>query len=149
MRVTIISSDKMVYVDSFAYELTDMSFVPSEVRALQWFGANGWIEFNNGTSNQEITELPDWANTSIQEWEALDYAAKNPPPPSQDQLIAQCKEEAKRRLQDTDYSELSDVKAVLSNYPDFATYRSQVRGIYLNPVASPVWPMQPDAEWNM
>lgn len=149
MRVTIISSDKMVYVNSFAYELADMSFVPTNIRALQWFGQNGWVEFTDGAANQEITQLPDWAQSCVEEWEALDYASKNPPPPTPEQLIAQCKEEAKRRLQDTDYSELSDVKAILVNSADFSAYRSQIRSLYLNPVTSPVWPAEPNAQWSV
>jgi hypothetical protein len=147
MRLTIIRSDGAVYVDSVAYLLLDMSSVPVNVHALQWFDVSGWIEFVDSTPNQNITELPSWANVCIAEWEAADYAQKHPPAPTPDELLASCKAEAKQRLEDTDYSELPDVKAILLNSSEFTEYRTQVRSIYLNPITDPVWPPVPKAQW--
>jgi hypothetical protein len=147
MRLTIIRSDAAVYVDSVSYSQLDISSVPQNVHALQWFDSTGWIEFNNGAANQEIAELPSWANACLQVWQAADYAAKNPPAPTPEELIQKCKDEARIRLLDTDYSELQDVKAILLNGQDFIAYRAAVRHLYLNPVVDPVWPAEPKAQW--
>ena len=57
-----------------------------------------------------------------------------------------CKAEAKQRLADTDWSVLPDV--VVKNKLEFETYRSTVRALMLNPVASPVWPVEPQPVWS-
>jgi hypothetical protein len=147
MRLTIIPSDKAVYKDGVSYFPLDMSSVPLDVHALQWVDVDGWIEFKDEKPNQNITELPDWANICAQEWDVADYAAKHPPAPTPEELLQECKFEAKQRLEATDYSELPDVKAVLVNSSEFTTYRAQIRELYLNPVVDPVWPTVPKAQW--
>lgn len=77
MRLTIIPSDNTVYVDreSRILDLTLCS-IPDNVHALQWFGSNGWIEFsdNDGDGikpdNENIAELPVWANNAYNVWES-------------------------------------------------------------------------------
>ena len=59
-----------------------------------------------------------------------------------------CKAEAKQRLADTDWSQVADVAAVLANKAAFDTYRTAVRELYFNPVAEPVWPERPEADWS-
>lgn len=147
MRLTIIPIDAAVYKDEVVYTRLDMSSVPSDVHALQWFGADGWIEFTDGRANEAINALPAWADVCVQEWDAADYAHKNPPAPTPEELLQQCKTEALRRLNETDYAELADVKTVLLNAEEFTAYRTQVRGLYLNPVVDPVWPAVPKAQW--
>ena len=70
-----------------------------------------------------------------------------PPSPTDQQLKAACAGEAKSRLEKTDYSQLPDVAANLTNATDFVTYRTQVRALLLNPVVNPVWPTEPTAVW--
>lgn len=57
-----------------------------------------------------------------------------------------CKEEAKTRLAATDWSVLPDV--VVQNKLEFETYRSAIRALMLNPVADPVWPVEPQPVWS-
>jgi hypothetical protein len=59
-----------------------------------------------------------------------------------------CKAEAKVLLEQTDWSQVADVAAALTNKSAFDTYRAAVREIYLNPVAEPVWPERPEAVWS-
>lgn len=59
-----------------------------------------------------------------------------------------CKAEAKILLEQTDWSQVADVAAALTNKSAFDTYRAAVREIYLNPVAEPVWPERPEAVWS-
>jgi hypothetical protein len=58
-----------------------------------------------------------------------------------------CKTEAKARLEATDWSQVADVAATLTNKADFDTYRAAVRAIHNKPVADPVWPERPVAVW--
>lgn len=74
MKLSIIPIDGAVYKDGNCYSRLDLSFVPSDVHALQWKDTKGWIEFvdnDDGTKpqNQTITELPNWANTCVTKWD--------------------------------------------------------------------------------
>ena len=60
-RLTIIPSDGAVYTDTYVVLGLDLSFIPSNVHALQWNnGAENWIEYTD-SPNETITELPAWA----------------------------------------------------------------------------------------
>lgn len=65
-----------------------------------------------------------------------------------------CKAQAVTLLQATDWTTIPDVAdpAVsthyLMNQAAFAAYRSQVRALAVNPVANPVFPVQPTPEWS-
>jgi hypothetical protein len=58
------------------------------------------------------------------------------------------KAEAKRRLEETDWSQVADVVLLLTNKAEFDTYRQVVREIYFNPTQTPVWPSVPNAVWG-
>lgn len=85
-RITIIPSDGTVLVDGeLKFQPLDLSGcgIPADVHALQWYDTRGWIEFNDDNdpftpkpANQDITELPAWANAC-----AAVHAAWTPPPP--------------------------------------------------------------------
>jgi len=57
------------------------------------------------------------------------------------------KQQAKQLLVDTDWSQLPDVAETLLNKAEFDAYRAVVRKILLAPVAEPVWPDKPLAQW--
>jgi hypothetical protein len=74
MKLTIIPSDGAVYKDGYCYSGLILSSVPSNVHALQWKDAEGWLEFTNnenGTKlqNEIIAELPAWANDCLNKWQ--------------------------------------------------------------------------------
>jgi hypothetical protein len=74
MKLTIIPVDGTVTKDGIAYLTLDLSScgIPADVHALQWeeYESNkGHIEFKSPlTQNQEITELPSWANACLTKW---------------------------------------------------------------------------------
>lgn len=152
MRLTIIRSDGAVYVDSVAYLSLDMSAVPEDVHALQWFDVNGWIEFVGNVDNQDIAELPSWANVCVQEWEAADYAQKHPPKPQP--TADENKATAVALLSETDWTALPDVADPLKSNPylgnsnEFNDYRNEVRRIAINPTSGEIiFPTMPDEQW--
>jgi hypothetical protein len=72
MKLTIIPSDKSVYVDGVCHSDLDLSpaNIPDDVHALQWDADAGWIEYNNHVKpNEDITALPQWANDCVVIWE--------------------------------------------------------------------------------
>ncbi len=72
---------------------------------------------------------------SQQELDALDNATK-----------LQNKTQAKRLLEETDWSQLADVN--LTNQADFTAYRAALRAIVLDPPITVVWPDKPMAIWS-
>lgn len=60
--------------------------------------------------------------------------------------LYECKQEAKRRIQATDWSVLPDV--ALQNKSEFESYRAQLRELILNPVETPEWPTEPQSVWR-
>lgn len=82
MRLTIVAVDNAVYVDGVSYSNLNLSSIPSNVHALQWYDTYGEIEFKrqfvdgqiNHPANQVITELPSWANDAKSTWDAAKVA---------------------------------------------------------------------------
>lgn len=61
MRITIISNDNFISIDGEGYSGVDLSFLDSDIHALQWYGNDGEIEYkdNKGriVKNEIITSL--------------------------------------------------------------------------------------------
>ena len=74
MKLTIIVSDKCVYVDGKSWTGLDLSTIDANIHALQWDGKAGWIEYNDGTVNKDIDVLPPWALYCVDQWKQLEDA---------------------------------------------------------------------------
>lgn len=72
----------------------------------------------------------------------------DPAQPTNEELIAKCKQDARALLSATDYTQAIDVAALLKNAADFTAYREAVRSIFRNPVAEPDWPDAPQPDWG-
>jgi hypothetical protein len=101
MNLVLIPSDGTVYVDGYSYSDLDLSAAPADVHALQWKNEKCWIEFkglDDGTKpqNQNIIELPAWANTCKIKWDEAKTAEEAarllvppaPPAPTKEELLA-------------------------------------------------------------
>lgn len=72
MKLTIITADNAVYKDGVSYSDLDLSScgIPDNVWALQWQNTAGWIEDKSAmVQNQDIAELPAWANACVVKWD--------------------------------------------------------------------------------
>jgi hypothetical protein len=74
MRLSIIRADGAVYKDSVSYAGLDLSAIPANVHALQWYETEGEVEFVSNPDrtkpqNELISELPAWATTAISKWD--------------------------------------------------------------------------------
>lgn len=61
MRISILPSDRAIYIDGVCYLDIDMSWMPKmngiEIHAVQWYGDHGEIELVNNDPNIKISEL--------------------------------------------------------------------------------------------
>jgi hypothetical protein len=77
MKLTIIPVDGSVGKNGVFYNQLDLSLcgIPADIHALQWQDTVGWIEFKSSlVQNQDITELPDWANACLTKWDEIKTA---------------------------------------------------------------------------
>lgn len=149
MRLIIVREDKYVSIDGVGYHDMDMSSIPSNIHAVQWYDDEGEIEYITikGTSrepNKRITSLDDF-QTIISLWEQTDQQKKivsAPQPPTiEDNLIT-----AKGKLNETDYAVLPDVKIV--NLDQFIEYREWLRNFLFDPKGGIIdWPIKPQPVW--
>jgi PIN domain nuclease of toxin-antitoxin system len=153
MKLTIIPNDGAVYKNDICFLEVTLENVPLNVHALQWNKKDGWIEYSDGSANQEIQSLPDWAVSAVAAWE-IEYNKRNmaSPPPSSEQNKAT----ASAKLSDTDWTTIPDVSdslksnPYLTNVDEFLTYRNAIRAIAINPVSGYIdFPTVPKAIWNI
>lgn len=149
MKLTIIPSDGAVYENNICYSNLTWQGTPLNVHALQWVDVSGWLEFNDGTTNEDITVLPQWANNAMDAW-----TVANTPVPPQPPTAEQNKQTAVTKLQATDWATIPDVadptksNPYLSNAQDFVVYRNAVRQYAIYPVAGDInWPAVPQEVW--
>jgi len=65
MRITIIPDDKFVSVDGDGLTDLDLSFIDSNIHAIQWYDTYGEVEYKDPvtqkmTYNREITDLSEF-----------------------------------------------------------------------------------------
>jgi hypothetical protein len=118
--------------------------------------------------SQAIVVLAPTAQFSIfgNNYSTLVWLSPEIQQPSEEQVVAQmqvlqeeqpfvdCKNKASQLLYKTDWTTIADVadptksNPYLTNQTDFVAYRSQVRALAVTPVADPVWPTEPTAQWS-
>jgi hypothetical protein len=73
MRLTIIPSDGTVIKDGLAIMKLDLSFMPSNIHAVQWYDSFGEVEIKNELGkiiqNVPITSIEEYQQ-AIDAWEA-------------------------------------------------------------------------------
>ena len=155
MNLTIIPSDGAVYEDGLCYAPLTWDGTPSNVHALQWQTSSGWIEFNDGTPNEDITVLPQWADNAMASWQVAYDEAHKPPPPPTPPTAEENKATAVGLLQATDWTTIADVgnpqmsNPYLANQAEFIAYRNTIRQIAIYPVAGDlVWATVPQEVWQ-
>lgn len=84
-RLVIIRADGFVSINGRGL-VVDLSDLPTELHAVQWYGTAGHIE-RNGAANEPITSLGDFV-TCIERWQArADELDAPPPPPTTEQIV--------------------------------------------------------------
>ena len=141
MRLTIVPEDRLIGIDGIFYQdvQQDLSWIPSNVYAVQWSDSSGEIEYNDGTPNEIISDLGIYAqaqtdfSNEIQRIAAAIEAARD--------YWQELRDQRNQLLAETDYLALVD--STLS--ADMRTYRQALRDLPANTTdpANPVWPTKP------
>ena len=137
MKLTIIPDGKIIGIDGTFYENVqqDLSWIPSNVHAVQWSDSSGEIEYNDGTPNQIISELGIYSQAQT------DYNNETQRVAAARDYWEELRTKRNQLLAETDYLALVD--ATLST--DMRTYRQALRDLPANtsdPV-NPSWPTPP------
>lgn len=137
MKLTIIPDGKIIGIDGTFYENVqqDLSWIPSNVHAVQWSDSSGEIEYNDGTPNQIISELGIYSQAQT------DYNNETQRVAAARDYWEELRTKRNQLLAETDYLALSDV--TLST--DMRTYRQALRDLPANTsdATNPVWPTKP------
>jgi hypothetical protein len=79
MKITIIPEDGFVAVDGDGYSKLDLSFMDTNIHALQWYGSDGEIERKDErgriVSNEEVTDITPY-QTALDSWQAAKEIAE-------------------------------------------------------------------------
>ena len=132
MRLTIIPSSKYIAVDGegLLKIQQDLSWIPSNVHAVQWYDTWGEIEYNGGSPNERIEEL------GIFEQAVEDY--NNEKHGIQDELDAfeasrDYREEMRvlrnARLVECDWTQSPDSPLTAEKKEEWAIYRQNLRDL--------------------
>ena len=137
MKLTIIPDGKIIGIGGTFYEniQQDLSWIPSNVHAVQWSDSSGEIEYNDGTPNQIISELGIYSQAQT------DYNNETQRVAATRDYWEELRTKRNQLLAETDYLALVD--NTLST--DMRTYRQALRDLPANTSdpANPVWPTEP------
>ena len=128
MRLSIIKDDKTVVKDSVAAIVTDVSYIPTNVHAVQWYDSKGEVEYNDGTANLEISELGIYAQASTDHQTAIDAEAASLKA-AEDAIdwTKRFKEVRDYKLMISDWTRLDDITLASDKKTAWATYRQALR----------------------
>lgn len=148
-RLTIIVDDNAVYYDKTGYTDLDLSScqIPANIWALQWENGEGWLEFRTDEENERIEQIPEWANACVEKFHEADYLIKNPPPPTEEEIIGYNKAYITGILSSTDWTMLPDVN--LTNKDEWIAYRAALREMINDPPSVTEFdlPTKPEEIW--
>lgn len=157
MKLTIIAPDKAVYINGVSYSNLNLNGIPLNIRVLQWQDTEGHIEYNDGTINETINDLPSWAMDAKLEWEVEDkkyndfiqQEATKLLNESQNLTDAQkltlIRNERNNRLSACDWTQVADVPSTI-NKESWATYRQALRDLPSKvDINNPIYPIPPSA----
>jgi len=147
MRLSIIPSDKLIAIDgeTLLDIEVDMSWIPSNVHAVQWYGDHGQIEYTNGSADI-ITELgiysqaQDTYQSEIKRLESVSAAIEA----SRD-YWEELRIQRNGLLIDSDWIVTFHTEKGTSIPVEWTTYRQALRDLPSNTEdpKNPVWPIKP------
>lgn len=126
MRLTVVPSDKIIIKDGKEYKVTDLSYLDSNIHAIQWYDDKGEIEYVDGTSNLAITDITPY-NQCVTDWEAAKTKEAEANVYTDEQWQKWFREIRDELLADSDWTQISDNKLSDSKKTEWQTYRQKLR----------------------
>ena len=147
MRLTVVPSDKIIIKDGKEYKVTDLSYLDSNIHAIQWYDDKGEIEYVDGTSNLAITDITPY-NQCVTDWEAAKTKEAEANVYTDEQWQNWFREIRDELLLDSDWTQVSDNKLSDSKKTEWQTYRQKLRDITnglttVDEVNAVSWPTKP------
>lgn len=134
MRLTIIPDDKSIGINGYFYTniQEDLSWIPDNIHAVQWYDTWGEIEYTDGSPNEKIEELGIFQQ-AVDLYEDIERKVKE----EEEKL------EIERELARDYWEELRDIRnsllsnsdwtqsrdVILSNDEDWKIYRQSLRDL--------------------
>lgn len=123
MKLTIIADDKLVSKDGVGYNNLDLSFLDSDVWAVQWDTDKGHIE-KRDLSIVDITDITPF-NTALTKWDEANTAAVAAAQPSEWTF----RQERDFLLESSDWTVLTDSPLSDTKIAEWKTYRQALRDL--------------------
>tara|TARA_R100000329_G_scaffold144754_1_gene129747 strand:- start:406 stop:852 length:447 start_codon:yes stop_codon:yes gene_type:complete len=143
--LSIIAGDKTVIKDGTACPDLSLSWLPSNVWAVQWDGTKGEVEYSDGTPNLEISELGIYAQ-GITDFD--DNIANAPETLRRGFVMSPLtalRTERDGKLTSSDWTQLPDAQLTDSKKAEWITYRQALRDLPAteSDPSNPTWPTEP------
>ena len=126
MRLTVVPSDKIIIKDGKEYNVSDLSYIDSNIHAIQWYDDKGEIEYVDGTSNLAITDITPY-NQCVTDWEAEKTKEAEANVYTAEQWEKWFRDIRNELLTDSDWTQLSDNQLTDSKKTEWQTYRQALR----------------------
>ena len=126
MRLTIIPNDKVVIKDGLA--LHGLNFTLTNIRAVQWYGDKGEVEYLDGSPNEAIDDITPYQSiVDVYDTEKVKLeAAKIEAAKLTWDKIRGVRD---TDLQDSDWTQLLDAPIDAIKQEAFAAYREDLRNV--------------------
>ena len=152
MKITIIPIDKHIRIDdnSLSQIKEDMTWIPTNIHALQWYDTFGEIEYNDGTPNEIIEELGIYEQ-SLETFDA-EKQRRLREQLAEEELIEASRdywEELRNmrnyKLSVCDWTQGNDSPITEAKKQEWTLYRQKLRDLPDNTIdpKRPVWPLSP------
>tara|TARA_B100001057_G_scaffold259204_1_gene259396 strand:- start:44 stop:502 length:459 start_codon:yes stop_codon:yes gene_type:complete len=147
--LTILVPDRFISIGGTGIPgiTTDLSWIPSDVWAVQWNGSTGHIEYNDGKNNLGITSIGIYSQAQTSYDNELSCIANDPN--SYDNNVTYQWEVLRNERDDlllmSDFSQLEDVGFTTSKKAEWIAYRKSLRDMPSNTSnpKNPTWPTKP------
>lgn len=143
--LSIIAGDKTVIKDGTACPNLKLSWLPSNVWAVQWDGSKGEVEYNDDTPNSTLSELGIYAQGIVEFDDNIATSEETVRKGFVMSPITALRTERDGKLTESDWTQLSDAKLTDSKKAEWVTYRQALRDLPAteSDPSNPTWPTQP------
>jgi hypothetical protein len=132
MRLIIIKEDKFISIDdnSLSDIQQDFSWMPIDVRCVQWYDDRGEVEYTDTRPNLEISELGIYEN-AIKIFEEEQKRLKQIEIDLENSIDywERLRDERNAKLNDTDWTQLNDTNLSQHEIEQWKEYRQKLRDL--------------------